>query len=379
MDRDLESFFRRAKEVALTQAEKADFVRVMQRACPIPRMTKKSSTLWQASRALSLSRREKDSAFQPIAHYMKKNPVGNERHGFFAILSSFRMVSMVAAAFLLVFGGGGLTAYAASFALPGDALYPIKIHVNEVVERVLAKSPEAKAHIEAKLTERRAQEAKVLAERGHVNTELSERVSAAIELQTDEVERHMNALEQTPEGLTTAIEVGNHVKLRLQAERERMQEMFDEKHEEHTENFVRAMTKANDKVEASLEKMFAKQREQMEKAQVKIDTKVESNQGTTAKQQSTKVHVSGDESSVSITTSGDTENVRVRINGKDVVGGSASSSANVTAPSSTAVSSSGNTSVETHIESEINIEGNGSVNIDQQINTSTETKIEISD
>ena len=60
-------------------------------------------------------------------------------------------------ALFLILSGGSLT-FAAGNALPGDALYSIKIHVAENIREVLAFSTEAKArvqasHLQTRLTE----------------------------------------------------------------------------------------------------------------------------------------------------------------------------------------------------------------------------------
>ena len=57
----------------------------------------------------------------------------------------------------LMFGGGGIS-YAAEGAVPGDALYPIKVSVNEEVRDLVAFSPEAKADWETRRLERRLAE-----------------------------------------------------------------------------------------------------------------------------------------------------------------------------------------------------------------------------
>ena len=61
---------------------------------------------------------------------------------------------------ILVVGGG--TAAAAEGALPGDILYPIKVHVNEEMRATLAVSPKAKADWAVDRAERRLEEAATL-------------------------------------------------------------------------------------------------------------------------------------------------------------------------------------------------------------------------
>lgn len=105
-----------------------------------------------------------------VAH-MRANPINANQvpspyQRFSNILSPFsstlRMPAM-ALAFVLVITLGGATTYAAANALPGDALYPIKVRVIEPARGMLANSPEAKARFQVSLAESRAQEVVQLA------------------------------------------------------------------------------------------------------------------------------------------------------------------------------------------------------------------------
>ena len=72
-----------------------------------------------------------------------------------------------AAVFVLIIGGG--TAAAAEGALPGDVLYPIKVHVNEEMRATLATSAKAKADWQVSRAERRLEEAATLALAGKLD------------------------------------------------------------------------------------------------------------------------------------------------------------------------------------------------------------------
>lgn len=76
---------------------------------------------------------------------------------------------IIAGLLIAVFVGGGVS-YAAEGALPGEVLYPIKVHVNESVRETLALSSEAKANVEADIASRRVEEAKELAVQGILST-----------------------------------------------------------------------------------------------------------------------------------------------------------------------------------------------------------------
>src|SRR3989344_1189344 len=90
-----------------------------------------------------------------------------------------------AAVFVLIIGGG--TAAAAEGALPGDILYPVKVHVNEEMRATLTVSPKAKADWQVVRAERRLEEAATLAlsgklddaTRAELDTNLAEHVKVA--------------------------------------------------------------------------------------------------------------------------------------------------------------------------------------------------------
>lgn len=81
-----------------------------------------------------------------------------------------KLVPIMAALLISVVVGGGVS-FAAENSLPGDLLYAIKININEEVRAALAVSNVAKADLEARLAERRIEEAEKLAERGELNEE----------------------------------------------------------------------------------------------------------------------------------------------------------------------------------------------------------------
>ncbi len=73
--------------------------------------------------------------------------------------------------------GGGVSV-AAEQSLPGDALYPIKISLNESVRGGLSLSSEAKANYEVTKAEKRLVEAEELAAEGKLDTEAQAQIEA---------------------------------------------------------------------------------------------------------------------------------------------------------------------------------------------------------
>ena len=76
----------------------------------------------------------------------------------------------------LLIGGG--VSIAAEQSLPGDALYPIKISVNETVRGGLSFSSESKASFEVKKAEKRLIEAEELAAEGKLNADTRAQIEA---------------------------------------------------------------------------------------------------------------------------------------------------------------------------------------------------------
>src|SRR3989344_3515573 len=96
------------------------------------------------------------------------------------------MVGLIIALVIAVSGG---VSVAAETSVPGDALYSIKTSVNEKVRSALATSAEAEAEWEARLAERRLEEAAKLEARGDLapgiatklNAEFATHAEAALE------------------------------------------------------------------------------------------------------------------------------------------------------------------------------------------------------
>lgn len=101
-------------------------------------------------------------------------------------------VFAVIAVITLMVGGG--TSLAAESALPGDALYPIKVSVNEEVRGALTISDEAKARLAANLAERRLQEAATLAAEGKLTAEAQAEIESRFNAHVEKFEARANKL-----------------------------------------------------------------------------------------------------------------------------------------------------------------------------------------
>lgn len=109
--------------------------------------------------------------------------------GFF---SAFHRLSAAVLVVMLLAGSG--ISYAAESALPGDPLYPMKIHVNERLRTALARTPRARATREVQLAQRRLEEGETLATRGRMNASLREQVRRQFRMHAQEVAVQLDRL-----------------------------------------------------------------------------------------------------------------------------------------------------------------------------------------
>ena len=108
------------------------------------------------------------------------------------------------AALLILLVGGG-TSYAAESALPGEALYPIKIGINEKIAATLAVSAEEHAYFDAQLAERRMEEAEQLAASGKLSPRESAQIELGLHLATANFNMHVAEIATSSEsGAATA-------------------------------------------------------------------------------------------------------------------------------------------------------------------------------
>lgn len=132
------------------------------------------------------------------------------------VITKTRMIIAIIIALML----GGGTSFAAENALPGDVLYPIKIHVNENVQELVAVSDEAGAKVQAKLATRRLEEAEKLAVNGRLNAETSADLKARFEDHSEKSKEHHakvkegnNADAAANISSDTEVSLGTHEKL----------------------------------------------------------------------------------------------------------------------------------------------------------------------
>ncbi len=156
----------------------------------------------KAATKVSMDEASRERTRALLSEYVKMRPIRADVHVENAAISKrlstfFTRHSMPAFAAVLVLAVGGGTAAAAEGALPGDVLYPIKVHVSEEVRATLAVSSKAKADWAVDRAERRLEEAATLALSGKLDdatrAELDTNLDAHVESAGESREQLENA------------------------------------------------------------------------------------------------------------------------------------------------------------------------------------------
>lgn len=111
------------------------------------------------------------------------------------IFTHSRVLMAATLAFVLVVTGGSATASAAENAVPGEALYGVKVLVNEPIASVFAGTGASKARYHAKLAVRRVEEAEVLESRGAFTPEYAAELTERFVDEAEKAEAEVARLE----------------------------------------------------------------------------------------------------------------------------------------------------------------------------------------
>ncbi len=224
-------FWRQAKEIRLGPeesqrlfagilAKSANLVRAGTEARHTGRM--KQDQLFAQAKSIRLSGAENEQIEQNIVAYMRGHPaVAGAAEGSDKLLRRWknyflRPVPMFSGGVGL-FGIFGLSlSVAAHSALPGDFLYPIKVHVNEGVEAAFRFSPDARAKFEADRLEVRLEEAAKLAASGRMDAAVSDDMYGRIQEQILLANDRAEDLEQSGDD-DGAADVHSHIESALRA------------------------------------------------------------------------------------------------------------------------------------------------------------------
>ncbi|MES2315068.1 MAG: DUF5667 domain-containing protein [Patescibacteria group bacterium] len=133
---------------------------------------------------VSLTPKEKSTLFDVLNWYAESNPSIKSPYSISVWTHHFnRPLSYILASLLIVLLAGGTTVFASEAALPGDILYPVKIHVSEPIKVALAVTAEAKQQIQVAQVEERLMEAEDLAVQGRLASSTASDIKEAVNAQ----------------------------------------------------------------------------------------------------------------------------------------------------------------------------------------------------
>lgn len=192
---------------------------------------------------LSLTAGEKSQILAAIKEDMvNADAIQNPFRSFLTVCSR-----CLAAVMIFVLCGAGVS-YAAESALPGDALYAVKVNFTEPILMRLNTSAEAKARMEARLAGRRLEEIERLAEKSELTAERVAIVQERLKL-------HITALESDLKELATLDqESSGSIAIDTAAELEAHENLLEEIHNDHGGNDVQKLIRETRKGRALAER-----------------------------------------------------------------------------------------------------------------------------
>lgn len=153
---------------------------------------------------------------------------------------SARFASALAALMIVVLGSG--TVYAAQGALPGDALYTVKVKVAEPVREALAFSSEAKVSFHMEVARERLEEAQALAAEGRLSSTVVTQLENNIDTHVREVE--VLATQVEVEHPDTAVEISATLESTLSLNSTILETLGDESDDRDTKENSRMLARS---------------------------------------------------------------------------------------------------------------------------------------
>lgn len=177
-------------------------------------MSNKESQWINIVRTIKLTPRERDSMRRSLVQFMEAHPVRDAENARLYIKPSRNIIKIKFLTYKTMIIGliialvmGGSVSYAAENTLPGDALYPVKVYVNENARVAVAFSDKSKAELAVELANRRIEEAGKLAVRGTLDVETETQVNANVESQVNVAKEKVALLKSHDEDVADEVEI----------------------------------------------------------------------------------------------------------------------------------------------------------------------------
>jgi hypothetical protein len=145
-----------------------------------------TKNLIEQIKKISLTPKEKVRIFDVLDWYAETNSSVKSPYLF------SRPFAYVTASILVVILASGGTVFASEQALPGDILYPVKIHVSEPLKVALAVGADAKQQVQVAQVEERIKEAETLAVQDRLASSTSVDIQSAIKSGISEIKTQLS-------------------------------------------------------------------------------------------------------------------------------------------------------------------------------------------
>ena len=240
-------------------------------------MEKDIKNIFEKANTVRLSTEEKRAMRDGVRTFMAEHPViknETKRHiqwKEFSLLGLILRPMPIILIIALLIGGG--TSLAAESALPGDALYGVKVEVNEEVRSFVAFSSEAQARWEARRAERRLEEAERLAAEGRLDAETRAEIEARFEEHAEDFE------EETRKGRDseTSLELSAEFEAFLKAHEEVLIEIANTEAESRAE-VESLLLEVRSTLNAAVEMRIEAEAEIESETEIENETEVEDNE-----------------------------------------------------------------------------------------------------
>ena len=212
-------------------------------------MMYKLDQLIKSAKDIRLKDDEKAAIRRSVLNFISQNPVRRTaqprlNHWSNVFLTKLNFVpSMAILLILMVLVGGGVSV-GAEKALPGDALYPVKVGLNEEVRSWLSVSEESKANWDIERAQRRLEEAEQLAVQGHLDSETRMQIEKRFDVHAEKIKERIEKFENQ-QNFRAAAEVNSNFETTLKVHERILISLVEEEDSEDDEIAAEALPLAS--------------------------------------------------------------------------------------------------------------------------------------